>query len=524
LIGEYFNNPTWIGTPTLTRLDRQINFIWFLTAPGPGMPSDNYSVRWSGQIRPNFAGEQITFRMLADQRARLLLNGNEIIPFTSTGTGSYTFTDCTPVPAIVEFTEDNISAGVQLFWSSPQTNNQLVPSHRLLPSQSLAPTATPTVTTTPTATSVTAVNCHADGSGLLGEYFNNSAWSGLPVLSRIDPEINFTWFLDAPDPAVNADGFTARWSGTVRPRVANEQITFRIVADTRARLRINQSEMIPLASAGSGTFSFTGCTPVAIEVEYFEDIVSAGITLFWSSSSTSEQIVPQEYLFPATATSYEPFGSATGDLQGASSGVGFTAAWNTLQANDLTVVANGLNDPSGQLRVSGNRAISNATVQSLAASRNLILPLGAPGTTAWFSILIRPESSSGRYGGLTLGGRTRDGVGGLFIGAGVNGTWGMNNSGTGTGQVNTSTLASQASTSLLVIRIDFASGPDSATLYVNPQPGLAAPNAPAAAVVVKSDVDLSMFSQIVLHSGENTAFSFDELRIGPTYASVTPSQ
>ncbi|MGH9764245.1 MAG: glycoside hydrolase family 3 C-terminal domain-containing protein, partial [Blastocatellia bacterium] len=53
-------------------------------------------------------------------------------------------------------------------------------------------------------------------SGLKGEYFNNRRLDGSPALTRIDPELGFTW-PDSPGPGVGADNFSARWTGYLKP-------------------------------------------------------------------------------------------------------------------------------------------------------------------------------------------------------------------------------------------------------------------------------------------------------------------
>ena len=50
LRGEYFDNPRLEGPPRLTRTDAQIAFGWTLNSPGPGIPFDWYSVRWTGAL------------------------------------------------------------------------------------------------------------------------------------------------------------------------------------------------------------------------------------------------------------------------------------------------------------------------------------------------------------------------------------------------------------------------------------------------------------------------------------------
>ena len=50
LTAEYFANPSLSGTPVLTRVDPDLNFVWNNISPGPGVPLENYSVRWTGEL------------------------------------------------------------------------------------------------------------------------------------------------------------------------------------------------------------------------------------------------------------------------------------------------------------------------------------------------------------------------------------------------------------------------------------------------------------------------------------------
>ena len=52
--------------------------------------------------------------------------------------------------------------------------------------------------------------------GLHAEYFNNLTLSGTPAVSRTDKDINFLWTLSAPDPKINLDFYSARWTGKIQ--------------------------------------------------------------------------------------------------------------------------------------------------------------------------------------------------------------------------------------------------------------------------------------------------------------------
>lgn len=51
LTGEYFANSDLSGRPVFTRNDKQIDFDWADASPAPGVPADNFGVRWTGTIQ-----------------------------------------------------------------------------------------------------------------------------------------------------------------------------------------------------------------------------------------------------------------------------------------------------------------------------------------------------------------------------------------------------------------------------------------------------------------------------------------
>ena len=57
----------------------------------------------------------------------------------------------------------------------------------------------------------------ASTEGLKAEYFPNKDVSGKPVLTRIDPQIQFDWNAAAPAKGVPMKAFAVRWTGTLTP-------------------------------------------------------------------------------------------------------------------------------------------------------------------------------------------------------------------------------------------------------------------------------------------------------------------
>ena len=76
-----------------------------------------------------------------------------------------------------------------------------------------------------------------DKTGMTGEYFNNMTLSGKPVVTRIDPMINFNFGTGSPAPGISEDHFSIRWKGKIIPPATVHHIG--ISNDDGARLYID---------------------------------------------------------------------------------------------------------------------------------------------------------------------------------------------------------------------------------------------------------------------------------------------
>jgi len=57
ITGEYFSNRTPSGSPVFTRVDPSIDFAWNNVSPAPGVPAENFSVRWTGHLFAPVTGD-----------------------------------------------------------------------------------------------------------------------------------------------------------------------------------------------------------------------------------------------------------------------------------------------------------------------------------------------------------------------------------------------------------------------------------------------------------------------------------
>jgi uncharacterized protein YraI len=75
--GEYFANPNLQPPPTVVQDDPTINFNWGAGAPAPGVPPNNFSVRWSRQAF--FEEGNYRIQVNVEGGVRLSLDGRPLI-------------------------------------------------------------------------------------------------------------------------------------------------------------------------------------------------------------------------------------------------------------------------------------------------------------------------------------------------------------------------------------------------------------------------------------------------------------
>jgi beta-glucosidase len=134
LTAEYFGNLTLSGAPLLKRIDSNVDFEWNNVAPGPGVPAENYSVRWTGELVPPVDGD---YRIGAntDGGYRLFLDGKKFVddfaPHRSrTITTLIHLQAGHPYPIRMEYFHTSWEATARLLWLPPNLSQDAVSAAR----------------------------------------------------------------------------------------------------------------------------------------------------------------------------------------------------------------------------------------------------------------------------------------------------------------------------------------------------------------------------------------------------------
>ncbi len=152
-----------------------------------------------------------------------------------------------------------------------------------------------------TSSVVVTTSAASSGGGLAGTYSNNMDFTD-PVFSRFDPTINFNWGAGSPDPRIDADTFSVRWSGRITVPTTG-RYTFYTTSDDGARLTINGQRIIDKlvpqsTTTWSGSIDLVAGQQYTIVLDYFDRAGGASAKLEWAGPGISRQVVPESALTP----------------------------------------------------------------------------------------------------------------------------------------------------------------------------------------------------------------------------------
>lgn len=141
LTGRYYNDSSSGGrftTLAMTRTDASVDFNWSYGAPGSGVQSDRFSVRWTGQVLAPTTGTY-RFATTSDDGVRLWVNGQRIINnwndhgATVNTSSAITLTAGVRYDIRLDYYERSGRAQIQLRWTPPGQPEAVIPASQLFP-------------------------------------------------------------------------------------------------------------------------------------------------------------------------------------------------------------------------------------------------------------------------------------------------------------------------------------------------------------------------------------------------------
>ncbi|HNR32945.1 MAG TPA: PA14 domain-containing protein, partial [Candidatus Hydrogenedentes bacterium] len=348
------------GTLAGNRVDGNISFgDGFI--PPYGLPVEYFGGRWVGRINIPTTGNW-TFYSRTDDAVRFYIqedgSGNLMRRIDHWGGGGAEYSS----PPIflhgglhniaVDFFECTGQQYMELRWQGPNQGKDIVPQSALFQHQ----------------------------NGLIAEFFNNQAVSGVPAVFRNDYYLKFSSWGGPPQDSIGGDNFSVRWRGKIYIPTSGDY-TFYSTTDDGTELWVNGQRIIDWFSSNNGMtertsslITLTGGRRYFIDWRMRENDGGAGAELRWSGPGIAKQFVSDQNLFPILNET--PTGIALDknyfyDDEGLNATVGnlsTTDPDNTSggsQSHTYTLVAGVGDTHNGSFSISGNQLRVNNAAMAL---------------------------------------------------------------------------------------------------------------------------------------------------------------
>ncbi len=231
-------------------------------------------------------------------------------------------------------------------------------------------------------------------AGLRGEYFDNEDFTNLK-LTRTDTTIDFNLGFAAPDPAINAESFSVRWTGQVTA-TSTGNFVFVTQSDDGVRLWLGNQLLIdnftphPVTEDRSAAIALTSGQSYNLRLEYFDLTANAVIRLMWiRPGQTTPEVIPSTNL----ATPVNPNPAPT--LASLSPSIILLGSPNT------TLIVNGSNFLQGAIVQFNNSARTTNFVSSTQVTATLTANDLAVASQAKITV-VNPLPGGGTSNPLTL--------------------------------------------------------------------------------------------------------------------------
>ncbi|MCX7047495.1 MAG: PA14 domain-containing protein [Candidatus Sumerlaeota bacterium] len=245
LTGRYYDENDFTTQKT-RRTDATVDFDWGTAIPaGTALTSaNNFSVRWTGQIEPQFS-ETYTFFVTADDGARLWIDDMLIAARTVYVTGGTEMRGTAKLVAgrktniQLEYMQGSGEANVKLEWSSPNRAREVIPQSRLF---------TDTV--------------NPETGSLMKELWDGVAGTSISQLTNL---ANYPDRPSARDFIPSFESFNPNWANTYGTRVTGYIVpqvsgsySFAVAGDDIVQLYLSTNESETKKSLIASAPSYTG--------------------------------------------------------------------------------------------------------------------------------------------------------------------------------------------------------------------------------------------------------------------------
>jgi PA14 domain len=298
LLGEYYNRLFGEGevpadaTPDLTRVDQQVSFSW-LGVPAPGFNADDYTVRWTGWIRPSVT-RSYQLCTASDDGVRVWL-GESPEPVIANWTEHASYEDCAQPTTLtantlykvrMEYYERSGDAVAELRWKHDgAVAGELIPSWNLQPPSTVI----------------------LDGGFVVSPEFAQFTVAALPS-GCFEGALRAAWSLDRLDRAVVDNlGKVSLFAPLAGDITATAYVgSFQAKGVVRVKVDVLDTQQAPAGSAGLLSGPASGTDPMTVLYPYEDTVFPLGLrapTIQWDDGGAAASAVAITLTSPATGTS-----------------------------------------------------------------------------------------------------------------------------------------------------------------------------------------------------------------------------
>jgi VCBS repeat-containing protein len=252
--GEYFDNRSLEGDPALIRNDKKIDFDWKRGAPADGLPSDNFSARWTRTLE--FDAAVYRFSVASDDGVRLWVDDRLVIDEWVDSELNQETVDLAMVSGKhdikLEYYEHLGGADIKLSWK------KITPD---------------------------------EDSKWIGRFWFNRQRDSKWALVNTSSSIDFNWGSKSPALGIPSDNFSASWVRSID--FESGSYRFSVQADDGVRLYFDDELLIDEWHDASGTKTYSVEREVSgtheLQVIYYEHVGDAHIKFEWEKISPPNQ-------------------------------------------------------------------------------------------------------------------------------------------------------------------------------------------------------------------------------------------
>jgi len=262
---------TYFGTKDLSgagksRTDSTLNFAWGSGSPMTGIPTNQFSARWTGYLAAP-TSETYTLYLTGDDGVRMWIDGKQVINGWADQSSkeyktSLAFTQGSLHSITVEYYENYGDATAKLAWSTPTITKQVIPA--------------------------TAFRTTKASQGFASTYFALKGTNQLDaVLSRTtDDFLQFASTNGSFHTNLPADRFGAEWKGVLTP-ASTTKYTFTTESDDGVRVWVNNRLIIDrwndhAPQIDTADMDLEAGKAYPVTVQYYENYGDATMRFLWA--------------------------------------------------------------------------------------------------------------------------------------------------------------------------------------------------------------------------------------------------